>query len=144
MKKRCAIVIFFIVTIFLIIFFIHNYKKINSGNNTSKTTSEIIDTILNMQSYSAKLTVKIKSNKNENTYVLEQKNIGNEKYKQEIIEPSNIKGTIIKYNGNNLEIQNTRLKLSKIYENYPYIAQNELLLNSFIEDYKCGEYILQT
>lgn len=138
MRKRPIIIAFISILAFIIIFFMQNaYKKINPGNNIlSKTTSEIVDTILNMQSYNAKLTVKIVSNKNENKYVLKQKNISDKKYKQEILEPENIRGTIISYDTSNLKIENTRLKLSKIYENYPYLTQNELLLNSFIEDYK--------
>ena len=133
-----SIIIFFV----LIIFFLQNtYKKINIGNNidNNKTSSEIVNTILNMKSYSAKLNVKIISNKNEHNYILEQKNIAGKKYRQEVIEPSNIQGTIINYDGTNLKIENTKLNLSKIFENYPYLAENQLLLETFVEDYKNDE-----
>ncbi len=45
-------------------------------------------------------------------------------------------GTIIKYDGSNLEIYNTKLDARNIYENYKYIANNHLSLISFINDYK--------
>ena len=47
-----------------------------------------------------------------------------------------ITGNLYLYDGNNLEIINTELNLNKIYENYPYISNNILNLESFIEDYK--------
>ena len=48
-----------------------------------------------MKSYDSNITVKIISNKNENTYVINQTNISNRLYKQEILEPENIKGVIM-------------------------------------------------
>ena len=56
-----------------------------------------------------------------------------------MLEPSNIQGTIINYEENKLSIENTKLNLNKIYENYPYLTQNELLLDAFIQDYKTGK-----
>ena len=40
------------------------------------------------------------------------------------------------YDGSKLTIHNTKLNLSKVYENYPYFTQNYLWLNSFAQDYK--------
>ena len=110
------------------------------GNNiNSKSTQEIVDNILNMKSYDSNITVRIISNKNENTYVINQTNIENKLFKQEILEPENIKGTMIIYDNGRLNIRNTNLNLNKIYEDYKYITNNQLLLNSFIEDYKNKE-----
>lgn len=138
MNKKIFLAIFIGIAIILIIFFAQNiYKKTNIGNTIiNKTTEEIINNILNMKSYKANLSAKIKSNKNENTYVLTQKSTDGKVYEQEVLEPNTIQGTIIQHDGTNLKIGNTKLNLSKIYENYPYLTQNELLLNSFIEDYK--------
>ena len=82
MRRRIVLILIFIISIFLIVFFIQNtYKKINVGNNTiNKTTSQIVNTILNMKTYSAKINLKVISNKNENTYTIEQKSTGNQKY----------------------------------------------------------------
>lgn len=114
-----------------------NYKKINFGNNTTnKSTSQVVDSILNIKSYNAKIDVKVKSNKNENTYSIKQEKTGEKKYKQEVLKPSNIEGTIINYENGILEIKNTNLNLNKIFENYPYLEQNSLLLSCFIDDYK--------
>ena len=73
---------------------------------------------------------------------------------QEIVEPSNIAGVKIQYDGTNLKIENSQLSLEKILENYEYITDNCLDLSSFIEDYntsneskyeeKNGEIIMKT
>ena len=147
MKKNKKIIIsIIIISLFLsIVFFIKNYyKNIIIGNNiSSKSTQEIVDNILNMKSYDSNITVKIISNKNENTYVINQTNISNRLYKQEILEPENIKGTVITYENGKLNVKNTRLNLNKIYEDYKYITNNQLLLNSFIEDYKNKKGIIR-
>lgn len=138
LNKRIVFIICILLMITLIIFFLQKaYKKLNIGNNiSSKSTSDIVDTILNMNSYKANVTVKIKNNRIENTYIIKQENLKNKMFKQEILEPQNIKGTIIKYNGEKLEVKNTKLNLSKMYDKYPYLTENELTLNSFVEDYK--------
>ena len=75
--------------------------------------------------------------------------------KQVVKEPSNIAGIEIIYDGQNLTINNTRFNLSKIYENYEYIADNILCLESFISNYienkeiskiyeENNEYVLET
>ena len=50
-------------------------------------------------------------------------------------EPAVIEGMEIVFREKKLEIKNTRLNLSKIYEGYEYIAENELILTSFVNDY---------
>ena len=143
MKKNKKLLIFIVLIILLlsIVFFIKiYYKNMIIGNNiNSKSTQEILDNILNMKSYDSNITVRIISNKNENTYVINQTNIENKLFKQEILEPENIKGTMIIYDNGRLNIRNTNLNLNKIYEDYKYITNNQLLLNSFIEDYKNKE-----
>ena len=155
--KKILIVSVSIICLILIIFLVkNNYNFSKKGNNISnKSADEIKEYILNIDSYQATAEVTIKSNKNENSYVVEQKYVRNNNiYKQEILEPENIKGIQFIYDGTTLKVENTKLKLSKIYENYNYIESNELGLASFIEDYiqndeaKCieknGKVILET
>ena len=134
MKKQKILII-----IILIVFFLkNNYKNTKTGNNISnKSADEIKEYILNIQSYETTASIKIISNKNENNYVVKQKYNGDGNlYKQEILEPENIKGIQFIYDGTNLKIENTKLNLNKIYENYNYIGSNELSIISFIEEYK--------
>lgn len=140
-NKKVLIFIVLIILFLSIVFFIKNYyKNMIIGNNiSSKSTQEIVDNILNMKSYDSNITVKIISNKNENTYVINQANIGDKLFKQEILEPENIKGTVIIYDNGKLNIKNTKLNLNKLYEDYKYITNNQLLLKSFIDDYKNKE-----
>lgn len=137
-RKIIIIMIIAILLVILSIIFIKinnkTAKTAKIGNNSS--SQEIVDYILNISSYETEIEVEIKSNKNTNKYKLKQKYINNENSIQEVIEPSNIQGVKIIKEGNNLKIENTKLSLTKIIENYQDITQNNMDLNSFIEDYK--------
>ena len=138
MNKK--IIIFCLILILVIIITIiikSSYKSIKFGKNIiNQSADKIKENILNIESYEAKVKITITSNKNTNTYEAIQKYYKeNNLYKQEIITPENIAGVIFEFDGNKLQIKNTKLNLSKIYENYHYIGSNELSLASFIEDY---------
>ena len=139
-NKRKIIIIIAIITLLMIsaIFFIKNNNKTAKtskiGNNS--TSQEIIEYILNISSYETEISVEIKSNKNSNKYKIKQTYINNNKNEQEVIEPSNIQGVKIIKEGANLKIENSKLSLTKIIENYSDITQNNLDLISFIERYK--------
>ena len=140
MNKKIKIFLIILLIIFVLIFFMQRvYKTVKTGNNISKSSDDLIEYILNISSYEAKLEVTIQSNKTTNKYVLEQYYLEPNYSKQIVKEPSNIENVEIIYNGNNLEIRNTNLSLSKIYENYSYLNENVLWLNFFIDNYK-NEY----
>ena len=135
MKKSLKIIlIILIISIVLIFLMQFTYKSITTGNNISKSSDDLIEYILNISSYEAKLEATITSNKTTNIYVLEQYYMKPNYSKQIIKEPKNIENLEIIYNGNNLEIKNTNLGLSKIYDNYNYLNENVLWLNSFLEN----------
>ena len=136
-KINIGIVILGLLLLIFIIFLLkNNYKILKTGNNMSnKSIEEIEKYILNIGSYEATIQVTIESNKNTNRYVLNQKYVSPNQSKQIVLEPANIEGLEIVYDGQNLHVNNTKLNLSKIYENYEYIADNFLTLKSFIEDY---------
>lgn len=124
------------IVIFVSIFFKINYKKINTGNNIlNKTLDEVQEYICNINSYEATMEVTINSNKNTNKYKIKQTHDESEDT-QEILEPENVKGIKFIYKDNTLQIINTNLNLTKIYNNYPYIESNNLWLNDFLEEYK--------
>ena len=123
MKNKKIIFITLVVILILailIIFLLNktNVKKI--GNNS--TSQEIVDYILNISSYEAKIEVEVKSNKNTNKYILKQQYISPDVATQEVLEPSNISGIKIIKKGNDLKLENTSLNLSNIFENYEYLA----------------------
>lgn len=141
MKKKLIIIIAIIIiaVIFIMCFVKKDYKILNLGNNMSnKSADEIKNYILNINSFNAEVSVKITSNKTTNEYVFSQK-YENGKCEQCLLEPSNISGLKIIYDGNNMHVENTKLNLSQLYENYNYITSNALWLNSFIEDYKSSD-----
>lgn len=114
-----------------------NFLKI--GNTIiNKSEEDIIEYILNINSYKAKLEIEVETNKNKNKYVVSQSLENGNISKQEVLEPKNIAGVITQYDGSNLKIINNNLNLSSTFENYSYLVENKLWLNSFLEDYKKG------
>ena len=139
--KKIVFSVIILILIILISFYIFNYKVSKTGNNISinKSADNIKEYILNINSYKAKISVTINSNKNTNEYVLQQEYKAPNISKQEIVEPSNLKGVTIEYDGKDLKLTNTNLTLSKVFEGYNNIGQNVLFLNDFIEEYKNNE-----
>ena len=126
-----------ILSTILLFFTKNNYKNKILGNNMSnKNIEEIEEYILNISSYEAKIEVTVESNKNTNKYIIEQEYQKNKKSKQTIIEPSNIAGLETKYENGTLTITNSKLSLTTVYENYNYLVENCLWLDSFIQDYR--------
>ena len=134
----CLIIVAIIGICFILKIFIKNpAKNLKMGNNS--TSQEIVDYILNICSYEDKIEVNVKSNKNENKYVIKQIYNGQNSNMQEVLEPSNIAGVKIIKDGKSLKLENSNLNLTSMYENYEYISDNSLDLCSFIEDYKNNE-----
>lgn len=138
-KKLIIILIIAFVIISISIFLILNYKKLKGGNTIVNQSEEnIINSILNIKAYSAKLNVTIETNKNKNKYVISQK-IENGEATQEVLEPENIAGVITKYDGKDLKVINNKLNLETTFQNCQYIVENRLWLDSFIKEYKESE-----
>lgn len=141
-KKPIIIVLILFLIVLMIYFFINKNNKLfnknfNIGNNiTNKSIQEIEEYILNISSYEAELEVTVQSNKNTNKYILKQKYINSKLEEQVVVEPSNIEGLTILYENGKLTVNNTKLNLQTVYDNYEEITQNNLWLNSFIEEYK--------
>lgn len=141
MKNKKLILICIIAVIIIILFFIFfrilYYKNTKTGNTIiDKTLQEVEVYILNISSYEAEAEITVETNKNTNKYVVEQKYSKPNIASQKVIEPKNIEGLTIKYDGANLEISNSNLDLKTIYENYTYVSDNILWLSDFIENYK--------
>ena len=138
MKKKkliLAILVIFIIAIITIFFFFY-YKNQKNGNTTiNKSEEDIVNDILNLKSYNAKLNITIETNKNKTAYVVVQK-LEDGKSVQEVIQPENIAGVITEYDGSNLKIRNNKLNLETTYQNYQYLVENRLWLDSFIDEYR--------
>ena len=97
LKKKKFFVILITIIFVLILLFANFYKNmfnsVNIGHNNS--SQEIVDNILNISSYSAIIEVKIEGNKNQNQYKIKQEYVSPSQNSQEVLEPSNIKGTTI-------------------------------------------------
>jgi outer membrane lipoprotein-sorting protein len=130
MKKRYLM--FIEIIIFFIIISIFYYKNNKNVNNISEAVIVDDRNVLNISSYKANVTVEVYSNKNTNKYKLLQWYISPDLFKQEVVEPVNIKGLTLLYSEKNLEITNSIFSLSNIYENYKYL-DNNLSLIDFIE-----------
>lgn len=137
-KKYIMILsIIFLMVSFLFVFLWKNSNKISkNGNNNNETIEGVTESVLNMSSYEAKIEVTINSNKNTNQYRLVQYYVAPNLSKQIVEEPSNISGLMTTFDGENLKVQNTKLNLTTIYKHYQYLTENDLFLNTFIEDYR--------
>ncbi len=136
-KKKTILIIIVILTFAITLtFLILNYKNSKNGNNTtSKSEEDIVNNILNIKNYSARLDITIETNKNKTKYIVSQK-IENGVATQEVEEPENIAGIKTEYDGTNLKISNNKLNLETTFQNYNYVVENRLWLDSFIEEYK--------
>lgn len=141
MKNKKIIFLFIIIIILISIFFIYKNmtKKSKGGNNMS--SQEIVDYILNINSYKAKVTVNVVSNKKTNKYVINQEFNKENGSLQEVVEPSNISGTKITNKDGNLILENSNLNLSTLFENYKGLGKNYMDLNEFIEECKLSNSI---
>ena len=124
--------VLFIISIVLIIKTMTKNQK--NGNNMN--SQEIVDSLLNLNSYKAKIKVQVNSNKNKNKYILWQEYNSENGCIQEVIEPKNIAGVRITKKDNTLNIENTNLDLKTIFENYSGLEDNCLDLSNFIKDFK--------
>lgn len=142
-RKSKIILIILIITIILIFFLQKAYENVRIGNNNIKSEMDLIEYILNISSYDAELEVTISSNKTTNKYLLKQYYMEPNFFKQIVIEPTNIKNLETIYNGKSLEIRNTNLSLSKIYEDYAYLNNNMLWLRYVNEICSTQGYIVK-
>ena len=137
-KKKIFLIILILIilgiSIFLMFFNNKEAKNMKIGNNSS--SQDVVNYILNINSYEAEINVEINSNKNNNKYKIKQKYENSGIVTQEIIEPNNINGVRITKENDNLRIENTDLNLNIILEKYAYLSDNILDLDSFIENYK--------
>ena len=136
-KKIFFIILLILVIILGILIYKNVIKKSKNGNNMN--SQEIVDYILNIKKYKSNILVQVNSNKNSNKYVLDQEYNENGESIQEVIEPNNISGVKIIRKDKNLKIENSKLNVSTIFDNYQGIGENYLDLNTFIEDYKKNE-----
>ena len=136
MKKKIFIKFIFFAIFFLIFYLIFNYKSLKNGNNNIRIKNEedVNDYILNISNYEAKIEVIVKSNKNENKYIINQKCMNNYSYQE--MEYENNKKIIIEHKDNKVIIRNTSLKLEKIYESWEFLIENNLFLTTFVENFK--------
>ena len=89
-----------------------------------------------MKEYEAEVEVTVTSNKNENKYKIKQQYKKNSISTQEILEPESLKGIKITTENNKITLENTDLNLTKIFEGYNGIEQNDMDLHKFIKDFE--------
>ena len=140
-NKKVLVLIIMLIVISIILtinFFVQKFNKnLNNGNNiVSKNIQEIEEYILNISSFEAKIEVTVESNKNTNKYIIEQRYISPNTENQIVLEPANIAGLETIYSDGTLKLNNTKLDLQTVYEEYKYVTYNNLWLNSFIKEYK--------
>lgn len=136
MKK--SFIIKFMIFLFLILFIV-GYKIFIAGNNKNiENVDELKDYILNISNYELEATVNFYSNKTQNTYTLKQYKKDNYQ-KQEIFDEDTREGIIIENENNILKIKNTLLSTERVFNDYKYVLNNAVCLDTFINDYNSVE-----
>lgn len=133
-KKRILFVIVILFIVLCILSTKNVIKKQKNGNNMN--SQEIVDKILNLNSYKAKIKVQVNSNKKQNKYILYQEYNMEEGCVQEVIEPENISGIKITRKENCLKLENSKLDLNTVFENYHGLENNSLDLINFVSEFK--------
>lgn len=136
--KKVYIILFFVIILLIIFAFCYYNTSIFGNNIIIKNENKIVDYILNIKEYEAEIEVTVKSNKTTNTYKMKQ-NVSNNYSSTEVISKGKINGLKIELIDKKLKVQNTELKLDKIYENYEALLNNTLFLNTFIERFKTSD-----
>ena len=133
MKKKDFIVTLIIFGILFLFFCV--FKFLSLGNN--KIIGDVNDLdkfILSIENYNACANISVYSNKNSNTYRLNQSCRGGITTQE--IDDGKSKIVIICDGGNKLTIKNTVLPTEKVFEVYSEACNNSIGLDAFIEDYK--------
>lgn len=135
-NKKSLYSLFLIILIILLLLFIFINMTKNKKNGNNINSQKIVDSIVNLNNYTAKIKVQVNSNKNQNKYILFQKYNSQDGSVQEVIEPENIAGVKLIKKNNNLSIENSILDLKTIFENYNGLEDNSLDLTNFINEYR--------
>ena len=135
-RKKVFFILIIIILIIFFMFFLFKIMTKNKKNGNNMNSQEIVDNILNLNSYKAKVKVQVNSNKKQNKYILWQEYNSENGCIQEVIEPENIAGIKITKKENSLIIENTELNLKTIFENYIGLEDNSLDLINFINEFK--------
>ena len=134
--KKMYIILFFVIILLIIFAFCYYNTSIFGNNIVIKNENKNVDYVLNnINEYEAEIEVTVKSNKTTNIYKMKQ-NVSKNYSSIEVLSKGKINGLKIEMKDRNLKIQNTELKLDKIYENYEPLTNNTLFLNTFIKKFK--------
>ncbi len=137
MKVKKILLIFVLICIILFLIFYYIFCVL--GNNKNINQDEVVDNILeNLEEYEANVDILVISNKTQNNYNMNQI-VEKNSSKFIVNSPDSIKGMTVEANNNTLKITNTKINMEKIYEKYEEVLNNNLFLNTFINDYKNNE-----
>ena len=137
MKRGIFVTIIFFILI-LIFFSIYYYIFQKNGNNIIiKDVNQAESYISNIGNYRATVEVTVESNKNSNIYNMKQVKENDYRLQEGI--DGEIEGIIIENKEGKVIIKNTKLNLTKIYNDYSYMTDNCLFLDTFIKEWKESE-----
>lgn len=132
MKNKKIVFIFAIICMLILLFIYYIFSIL--GNNKNRSREEVVEKLLkDFCSYEANITVEVFSNKNKNIYEMYQL-VEDNKSKLTIKVPEEIEGLTIINEDNKLKIENAKLNVEKIYQDYETILNNNLFLNTFSKE----------
>lgn len=132
MKRRVFIIS---MVLFILVFIFCEFKFLITGNNKSiEDVDELNKYILSIKNYNAEAIVTVFSNKNSNTYMLNQ-SCKDGVLVQTIEDSDSSIGVVIESEGNRVTVRNTELSFEMVFDMYEEACNNSLGLDAFLEDY---------
>jgi outer membrane lipoprotein-sorting protein len=104
-------------------------------NNKQSAYKKVNDMLLNLKTYKCRAIVKYISNKNTNTYEMNQYCKLSGEYKIEITKPKNLCGIVTLFDGQNIYQKNSKFGSRVSVRNKNSLVQSEIFLTSFIKNY---------
>ena len=120
----------------LLIFLIVSIFLSGCDQKTAKNTEDVQKLLMKLKSYSCDVVFAVTNNKSTNVYKVKHMYKFPDKYRIEIMEPSELKGQITIYNGGKATIYHPQLDTYLITENFNNTLEFSSFIGAFIESYK--------
>jgi outer membrane lipoprotein-sorting protein len=120
----------------LLIFLIVCVSLSGCADKTAKNTEDVQKLLMKLKTYRCDVVFAVTNNKSTNVYKAKHMYMFPDKYRIEIVEPSELRGQTTIYNGGKAYIYHPQLKTHLITENYNHSLEFSSFIGSFIESFK--------
>jgi outer membrane lipoprotein-sorting protein len=120
----------------LLIFLIVSIFLSGCDHKTAKNAEDVQKLLMKLKTYSCDVVFAVTNNKSTNVYKVRHMYKFPDKYRIEIVEPSELSGQTTIYNGGKAVIYHPQLKTYLVTQNYNSTLEFSSFIGSFIESFK--------